>query len=187
MAANHGIFIPRQIGAMNVDIWNRHAISGSVVGDVDNGSVFNLTGKSTAIDESEVWVTALASGSAAVDDLWMAYSGEDFMPSLQPYGDAENIKEVTNIEGQVFPAFKPQKYDLITLNADAIYTTFTAGDTHLIPLAGEKKLDWANADPGTGMCFKLIQTTTFAFGSTSLNSSFASGRETAYIFECIRA
>lgn len=185
--ANHGIFIPRQIGAMNVDIWNRHAISGSVVGDVDNGSVFQLTGKSTEVDEFEVWTTALASASPINDDLWMAYSGEDFMPSLQPYGDAENIKEFTNIEGQVFPAFKPQKYDLITLNADAILSAFAAGDTYLIPVAGQKKLDWVPADPGTGMCFKLIQTTTFAFGSTSLNSSFASGRETAYIFECIRA
>lgn len=187
MAANHGIFIPRQIGAMNVDIWNRHAISGSVVGDVDNGSVFKLTGKSTEIDESEVWVTALASASPVNDDLWMAYSGEDFMPSLQPYGDAENIKEFTNIEGKVFPAFKPQKYDLITLNADAILSAWQAGDTHLVPVAGQKKLDWAAADPGSGLCYKLIQTTTFAFGSTSLNSSFASGRETAYIFECVRA
>ena len=34
--ANHGIFIPRQIGAMNVDIWNRHAIAGSTVNaDID--------------------------------------------------------------------------------------------------------------------------------------------------------
>jgi len=185
--ANHGIFIPRQIGAMNVDIWNRHAISGSVVGDVDNGSVFRLTGKSTKIDESEVWETALASASPVNDVLWMAYSGEDFMPSLQPYGNAEDIKEFTNLEGKVFPAYRPQVHDLITLNADAILTAKDSNDLYLIPVSGQKKLDWASSPSAAGLCYKLIQTTTIVFGSTSLNSSFASGRETAYVFECIRA
>lgn len=187
MAANHGIFIPRQIGAMNVDIWNRHAISGSTVGDVDNGSVFTLTGKSTEVDEFEVWTTALTSASPTADVLWMAYSGEEFMPSLQPATTADDVKEFTNLEGKVFPAYRPQVHDLITLNADAILTAFADGDLYLIPVAGKKKLDWSAADPGTGLCYKLIQTTTIAFGSTSLNSSFGSGRETAYIFECIRA
>ncbi len=185
--ANHAIFIPRQIGAMNVDIWNRHAIAGSAVGDIDNGSVFKLTGKSTEVDESEVWLVALASASPVNDDLWMAYSGEDFMPSLQLTGGADDIKNFVNVYGKVFPAFKPQKYDLITLNADGFASAWQAGDTHAIPVAGGKKLDWAAADPGTGLCYKLIQTTTFAFGATGLNSSFASGRETAYILECIRA
>lgn len=185
--ANHGIFIPRQIGAMNVDIWNRHAISGSAVGDVDNGSVFQLTGKSTEVDEFEVWTTALVSASPVGDVLWMAYSGEDFMPSLQLTGGADDIHNFTNKEGKVFPAFRPQVHDLITLNADAILSEFEAGDTHLVPVAGQKKLDWANAAAESGLCYKLIQTTTFAFGSTSLNSTFASGRETAYIFECISA
>lgn len=185
--ANHGIFIPRQIGAMNVDIWNRHAIAGSAVGDIDNGSVFSLTGKSTEIDESEVWLVAKTSGSPRSDVLWMAYSGEDFMPSLQLTGGADNIKNFTNVFGKVFPAFKPQLFDLITLNADGILSAFAAGDTHLVPVDGELKMDWNAGDPGTGLCYKLIQTTTFAFGGTGLNSSFASGREIAYIFECIRA
>lgn len=187
MAANHGIFVPRQIGAMNVDIWNRHAISGSAVGDVDNGSVFQLVGKSTEVDESEVWVTDLVSGSPTTDVLWMAYSGEDFMPSLQLHGDATNIKEFTNLQGKVFPAYRPQVHDLITLNADAILTAKADGDEYLIPVTGQKKLDWSATRSASGLCYKLIQTTTFAFGGTSLNSTFASGRETAYVFECISA
>lgn len=184
--ANHGIFIPRQIGAMNVDIWNRHAISGSTVGDIDNGSVFRLTGKSTEADEFEVWTVAVASASPVNDTLWMAYSGEEFMPSLQPASSADDIRQFTNSYGKVFPAFKPQLFDLITLNADAILSAWQAGDTHLVPVAGQLKLDWAAADPGSGLCFKLIQTIPLAFGSTSLNG-LAGGNETAYIFECIRA
>lgn len=185
--ANHGIFIPRQIGAMNVDIWNRHAISGSVVGDVDNGSVFQLTGKSSEIDEFEVWTTALTSASPVNDVLWMAYSGEDFMPSLQPATSADDIKEFTNLQGKVFPAYRPQVHDLITLNADAILTTYADGDLYLVPVTGEKKMDWASTPAASGLCYKYIQDITIPFGSTSLNSSFASGREAAYIFECISA
>ena len=185
--ANHAIFIPRQIGAMNVDIWNRHAIAGSAVGDIDNGNVFQLTGKSTEVDESEVWLVAKASASPVNDVLWMAYSGEDFMPSLQLTGGADEIKNFTNVYGKVFPAFRPQVHDLITLSADGLLSAFQAGDVYAIPVAGQLKLDWAQADPGSGMLFKLIQTTNFSFGAIGLNTSYASGRETAYIFECIRA
>lgn len=185
--ANHAIFIPRQIGAMNVDIWNRHAIAGSAVGDIDNGNVFRLTGKSTEVDESEVWLVALPSASPVGDVLWMAYSGEDFMPSLQLTGGADEIKNFTNVYGKVFPAFKPQLFDLITLNADAFTGAKGGGDNYAVPSAGSLKLAWAAADPGSGLCFKLIQTVNFSFGATGLNSSFADGREPAYVFECIRA
>lgn len=184
--ANHAIFIPRQIGAMNVDIWNRHAIAGSAVGDIDNGSVFRLTGKSTEVDESEVWTVAVTSASPTADVLWMAYSGEEFMPSLQLTGGADEIKNFTNSYGKVFPAFKPQLFDLITLNADG-FTGAKGNNNYAIPAAGQLKLAWAAADPGAGLCYKLIQTTNITLGGAGLNSSFATGREVAYIFECIRA
>ena len=186
--ANHGIFIPRQIGAMNVDIWNRHAIAGSTVNaDIDNGSVFPLLRKSSEVDEFEVWIAGSPTTSASTSDvLWMAYSGEDFMPSLQTTGGADNIKNFTNTNGKVFPAYRPQVHDLITVNADALLSAYADGDLYIHPVSGELKMDWDTV-PGTGLAYKLIQTTTFAFGSTSLNSSFGSGRETAYIFECIQA
>lgn len=183
--ANHGIFVPRQIGAMNVDIWNRHAIaSGSSVGDIDNGSVFTLSEKSDESDEFEVWV-AEVSGSPTGDVLWMAYSGEEFMPSLQPSLSADDIHEFTNENGSVFPAYKPQLFDLITMNADALYDAFAEGDEYIIPVEDELKLGWTDTLPASGLAYKLIQTTYFSFGSTSLNG-FGTDRETAYIFECVQ-
>lgn len=184
--SNHGVFIPRQIGAMNVDIWNRHAISGSAVGDLDNGSVVRLTGKSTDPDKFEVWETALVS-NAATDVLWMAYSGEEFMPGKQPSLEADNVKYFTNEEGKVFSVYRPQVHDIITLNADAINEAKSTGDLYLVPKKDQKKLSWSSTS-GSGLCYKYIQDTTITFGGTSgFNTHFTSGREDAYIFECIKA
>jgi len=181
----NSIFIPRQIGAMDVAIWNRHAIaSGSAMGDIDNGSVFNLPTKSTKVDEFEVWEATL-SGSTITGQLWMAYSGEYFSPELQPSFSADDANAFTNKNGKVFPAFMPQVGDLITVSADVLKTAFATGDTHVVPVPEELKMDWVNSDPGTGLTYKLIQTIPLSFGAIGLNNT--GHQETGYILECIRA
>lgn len=180
----NSIFIPRQIGAMDVAIWNRHAIAGSAVGDIDNGSIFLLPNKSAEVDEFEVWEVAIA-GSVVTGQFWMAYSDEYFRPELQPSFAADDPRQFTNVFGKVFPAYMPQVGDLITVSASALKTAFQAGDEYVIPVAGELKMDWAAADPGTGLCYKLQQTIPLSFGSIGLNST--GSRETGYILECIRA
>lgn len=181
----NSIFIPRQIGAMDVAIWNRHAIANdSAIGDIDNGSVFLLPTRSTKIDESEVWEVEVFE-TGAVGQLWMAYSDEYFMPGLQPSFDADNVKMFTNKNGKVFPAYMPQLGDLITVSAGALLTDFATGDKYVGPVTKELKMDWATTLPQTGLAYKLVGTLPLSFGSIGLNST--GNYETGYILECVRA
>ena len=74
--AYHGVLIPNQIAAMNVDSYNRHVYSASA-SSLDNGMVFALDGKiGTSGISSEVWKMA-APANGNLNQLWMVYESTE--------------------------------------------------------------------------------------------------------------
>lgn len=81
--------------------------------------------------------------------VWMAYSPEIVTvtsASGNKYkGLTPDPREFTNLSGEVFTAFQPQKGDLITITADGIGDTAIGSNTFAVAKDGQYKLDWAAA------------------------------------------
>jgi hypothetical protein len=179
--AYHGVLIPEQIAAMNVDSYNRSAYSASA-SSIDNGMVFSLSGKvSTSGSGAEVYkIVTPATGS--LSGLWMAYSGEEVvLTDLKYKGLDPNPRNFYNEIGKVFSAYKPQVGDIILLTAEALTGTKSSNE-YVVAANGAMQLTWS-ATSVEGLTYKLLGSQYISIGSGAIDTQ----RVTAYEFECIIA
>jgi hypothetical protein len=80
----------------------------------------------------------------------------------------------------IFTAFKPKKFDVITVTADAFSNT-RASETYVDVASGSYELAWASAETSATM-FRLLEATTIAIPDGSIGGGTA---VTAYRLECI--
>lgn len=177
--ANHTVLIPNKAAFKNIDSYTRPALSQQ---DMDNGYVFNLTGKEVT-SGCEVWtVTVPATGS--LSGLWMAYEPElpFVLSGTRKYNGLGTIQDFYVSASLVFTAVKPQVGDIITVTAEA-FTSGTAPTTtncYANAVNGAFTLT-AAAVSGAGQSWKFLGYTYIP----SADGSIGSGRITAYQLECI--
>ncbi len=78
--------------------------------------------------------------------LWMAYSPEivTVVSGTKKYkGINPDPRDFTNLEDEVFTAFKPQVGDIITVTADGVGATALGSNTFAVAKDSQYKLDWA--------------------------------------------
>lgn len=181
--AYHGVLIPEQIAAMNVDSYNRSVrSSASALTNIDNGFVLLLGGKSQVADESEVFLAGTpATGS--LSGLWMAYSGDEIVLTDARYkGIDPDPRNFFNAWGKVFSAYKPQVGDIITLTDDALGGSYIANTTtHINATDGTMKLTWGNSQTADVLSYKLLGVKYISLATGAIDSQ----RTTAYQFECV--
>lgn len=137
------VVIKRRVAAHNIDALNRNFVATE---DLENGSIFTLTERSTTDGEDEVWKVAKPTATSL--GVWMAKSSEVTITTvgegdyaLQMKGIVEDPRMFTNVKGLVGDCFKPQVGDIIEMTlgddtnkylvADAAYklnAAATAGD-----------------------------------------------------------
>lgn len=137
------VVIKRRVAAHNIDALNRTFVATE---DLENGSIFTLTERSTTDGDDEVWKVAKPTATSL--GVWMAKSSEVTITTvgegdyaLQMKGIVEDPRMFTNVKGLVGDCFKPQVGDMIEMTlgddtdkylvADAAYklkVTDTAGD-----------------------------------------------------------
>lgn len=184
--AYHGVLIPNQIAAMNIDSYNRSVISANATpDDLDNGSVVVLSGKSSTSGEGEVWNALLPSTGNGLTGLWMIYSSDEIVLTDARYkGLDPDPRNFYNAAGKVVSAFKPALGDIITLTANAISTNTAKGaNTFIVAVnsTGGYKLEW-NSTAGSGItAFKLLNTTYISLATGAIDNQ----RVDAYQFECV--
>jgi len=174
----HGILVPNQIAATNVDAWNRSAVSATAV---DNGNVVILSTYGAATGNSEVWTAIAPSTSNGLTGVWMVYDPELVWTSsyrgLDP--DVRNFYVGAN---KVFSIFHPQIHDIITLSTNAIATGTGAASTHInCTDASGLQLEWANSIGSSVFAAKYLKTTYFSIGTGAMDTQ----RIVAYEFEVV--
>lgn len=137
------VVIKRRVAAHNIDALNRIFVATE---DLENGSIFTLTERSTTDGEDEVWKVAKPTATSL--GVWMAKSSEVTITTIgegdyaiQVKGIVEDPRMFTNVKGLVGDCFKPQVGDMIEMTlgddtnkylvADAAYklkAASTAGD-----------------------------------------------------------
>lgn len=176
--AYHGVLIPEQIAAMNIDSYNRSVISSA--SSIDNGMVFLCTTKNwTSGSGAEVFnTTAPVTGS--LSGLWMAYSGDEIVLTDTRYkGLDPDPRNFYNASGDVFSAYKPQVGDIILVTGESLTG---AVSTYANAVNGAMQLTWA-ATSGAGLSYKLLATKYISLATGSIGEQ----RVTAYELECIIA
>lgn len=124
----YGVLIESMIQAKNIDALNRSVVSAS---DVAGGGLLVLTAPTT--QGNDVW-TATAPTSGALGGLWIAYNPEvkyTVVNGKKYAGLSADLRDYTNIAGEVFDAFKPKIGDEIVITVDAVDATSSsavAGD-----------------------------------------------------------
>jgi len=177
--AYHGILIPEQIAATNVDSFNRSAVSSA--SSIDNGFVFQLVGKNSGSVASgsgiEVFnVVAPATGS--LSGLWMAYQGDEIVLTDSKYkGLDPDPRNFFHAQNKVFSAYKPMVGDIILVNAEAF--TGTKND-YAVAVNGTYMLTWS-ATTVVGLSYKWLATKYISLATGGIDSQ----RITAYELECI--
>ena len=119
---SYGVCLPVSVAALNIDAFNRSAVSASAV---ENGNVVVLATKSTTAGEAEVWTATVPSTGNGLTGLWMAYEPELVLTSSgssQYKGLDPDPRNFRNEIGDIFSVFKPQLGDIITLTDDALST-----------------------------------------------------------------
>ena len=173
---SHAILIKNKTFSTNVDSLNR-SVKASY--DIDNGNVFLLNAGVGTGTEREVF-TCATPNSATPTDLWMACEPEVVITNSQYKGLDPDPRNFYNVAGTVFTAFKPKKFDVITVTADAFTGSRTA-QNYCDVASGSNKLAWASSSTAATM-FKLLEVTTIALPAGSPGN----GRVTAYRLECIQ-
>ena len=116
----YGVLIESMIQAKNIDALNRSVVSAV---DVAGGGLLVLTAPTT--QGNDVW-TATAPASGALGGLWIAYNPEvkyTVVNGKKYAGLSADLRDYTNIAGEVFDAFKPKIGDEIVITVDAIDST----------------------------------------------------------------
>lgn len=156
------VVIKRRVAAHNIDALNRTFVATE---DLENGSIFTLTERSTTDGEDEVWKVAKPTATSL--GVWMAKSSEVTITTigegdyaLQVKGIVEDPRMFTNVKGLVGDCFKPQVGDMIemTLGDDT--------DKYLVADAAYK-LKTASA-AGTGFAMHQVGTSILHIGSAKL-------------------
>ena len=77
----NGVVIKNRVAAMNVDSYNRSAVTGSGVDiSINNGYIFRLDAQSGSSGYEEVWAVEKCDANAStLNNAWMAYSPESFI------------------------------------------------------------------------------------------------------------
>jgi hypothetical protein len=158
---SHGILIPKQIAASNIDAWTRSAVSAS---DVDNGNIVSGTG---------------------LTDVWMVYEPE-LVWTGSYRGLNPDVREFYTAAGLVFSVFKPELDDIITLTADNLVTgTGAALGSYAIATnsTGGLKLVWTVGWTSSTHVFALqcIKVDYISIGTGAVDNQ----RVTAYDFQVV--
>jgi hypothetical protein len=177
--AYHGVLIPNSIAATNIDSLNRSVVD---VADIDNGNVFIMGTKSTTAGLSEVWEISVPTSGAGLQNLWMAYSGDEIVVTDARYkGIDPDVRNFYNAAGKVFSAYKPQVGDIITLTDDAILDAYGGVlDTHINANASWE-LQWGTSQTASVLSYKLLAVKYISLATGAIDDQ----REAAYVFECI--
>lgn len=117
----YGFIIESAIEAQNIDKLNR---SVKCADDVHGGALLALA--PSGVKGDEAW-TATQPDDDAVTGLWIAYNPEvKYLKingkKISGWGISEDIRDYTNIAGEVFDAFKPRIGDEIEFSADCVDT-----------------------------------------------------------------
>lgn len=124
----YGVLIESMIQAKNIDALNR-SVTSEV--DVAGGGLIALTAPTTQGDD--VW-TAAAPSAGNLGGLWMAYNPEVKYTKVNGKvyaGLSADLRDYTNLAGEVYDAFKPKVGDEIVVTVDAVDATSSsavAGD-----------------------------------------------------------
>jgi hypothetical protein len=175
----YGILIPNAIAALNVDAWNRSAVSASAV---ENGNIVILSAKSTTAGEGEVFTAVVPSTSNGLTNAWIAYEPEVVLTAAKYKGIDPDPRNFRNEIGDVFSVLKPQLGDILTLTADNFSAAFSS-NTHANATnsTGGLKLVWGNSQTGSVFSVKYLATTYISLGTGSVDSQ----RVTAYQVEVV--
>jgi hypothetical protein len=176
----YGILIPNAIAATNIDAWNRHAVSATAV---ENGCIVVLATKSTTAGESEVW-TATEPATGALTGLWMVYDPEIILTASKYKGLDPDPRNYITTVGDVFSVYKPAVGDIITVSADCLLGSYSAGvTTHVnaTDTTGGFFLYWGNSQTSSVLSYKLLGVTYMSIGTGAIDSQ----RITSYQLECV--
>ena len=156
------VVIKRRVAAHNIDALNRTFVA---TDDLENGSIFTLTERSTTDGEDEVWKVAKPTASSR--GVWMAKSSEVTITTvgegdyaLQMKGIVEDPRMFTNVKGLVGDCFKPQVGDIIEMTLGDDTNKYLVADTAY-------KLT-AAATPGDGFAMHQVGTGILHIGSAKL-------------------
>lgn len=175
----YGVLVPNKIAAMNIDSFNRSAVSASAV---ENGNIVVLSAKSATAGEGEVWTAAVPSTSNGLTGVWIAYEPELVLTAAKYKGLDPDPRNFRNEIGSIFSVFKPQLGDILTLTADNFSAAFSS-NTHAnaTDSTGGLKLVWGNSQTGSVFSVKYLNTTYISLGTGAINSQ----RVTAYQVEVV--
>ena len=178
----NGVVIKNRVAAMNVDSYNRSAVTGSGVDiPINNGYVFRLDSQSGSSGYEEVWAVEKCSANAStLNNLWMAYSSENVLTANKYKGIDPDPRSFTNVGGLVFDAFKPQAGDVITMTAADISGSPSTGD-YVNSTSGSYTLTWSATQTTNSLSMKLLKETYISIGSGAIDSQ----RVLAYKFAVV--
>ena len=178
--AYHGVLIPEQIAAMNVDSFNRSVITNSA-SSIDNGMIFYCGVKNWASGSGAEVFNIAAPASGSLNSLWMAYSGDEIVVTDSKYkGLDPDPRNFYNATSKVFSAYKPAVGDIILLTAEAM--TGTVESAFAIAVAGSWQLNWAAATASEHMlAYKYLGTKYISLATGAIDTQ----RVAAYELECV--
>ena len=156
------VVIKRRVAAHNIDALNRTFVATE---DLENGSIFTLTERSTTDGEDEVWKVAKPTATSL--GVWMAKSSEVTITTvgegdyaLQMKGIVEDPRLLTNVKDIVGDCFKPQVGDIIEM---------TLGDDTKKYLVADAAYKLKAADaPSSGFTMHQVGTSILHIGSAKL-------------------
>lgn len=158
------VVIKRRVAAHNIDALNRTFVATE---DLENGSIFTLTERSTTDGEDEVWKVAKPTATSL--GVWMAKSSEVTITKvgegtgadvLMMKGIVEDPRMFTNIAGLVGDCFKPQVGDIIEMTLGDDTSKYLVADVAY-------KLKVA-ATAGDGFAMHQVGTSILHIGSAKL-------------------
>jgi hypothetical protein len=156
------VVIKRRVAAHNIDALNRTFVATE---DLENGSIFTLTERSTTDGEDEVWKVAKPTATSL--GVWMAKSSEVTITTvgegdyaLQMKGIVEDPRMFTNVKGLVGDCFKPQVGDMIEMTLGDDTDKYLVADVAY-------KLKVASA-AGDGFAMHQVGTSILHIGSAKL-------------------
>ena len=179
----HGILIPNEIAATNVDAWVRSAVTTAT--DVDNGNIVKLTTYGVATGQAEVWTAVTPTTSAGLTDLWMVAQPE-LVWTGSYRGLDPDVRNFYTVATNVFTVYKPSLNDIITLTTDNL----VAGTGPLLGSyavatnsTGGLKLQWTSGwtSATAVLAYQCILVTTISIGTGAIDTQ----RVTAYQFQCV--
>jgi hypothetical protein len=177
--AYHGVLIPEQIAAANIDSYNRSVwhVSAS---SIDNGMIFNCTTKVWTTGSGAEVFNIIVPTTGSLNRVWMAYSGDEIVVTDAKYkGLDPNPRNFYNAAGKVFSAYKPEVGDIILLTAEAMTGTVESAFANAVN--GAWQLTWAAASITIGLSYKYLQTKYISLATGGIDSQ----RVAAYQLECV--